>query len=201
MTPLPGQSVIPIYIASHKTFEVCEPVIVKSIEQNTESETRIQIIRPDTLGVAESGCTGFTNLRFVVPELLRRDGYDFGIYLDVDMLVLGDIANLFSYRRPGRFVCLQDMSTEVAVVSADVRLPGMESLVCINKSVVISMLGDAGCLSAKIPLSWNVEDRYVPGANLIHFTDLRCQPWFYKNHPDVDAVRLWEHYAEIAKSL
>lgn len=188
---------IPIYIASSDRFACCEPVIQCSIEQNTNEETHIQFIRPDTLGLPETGCTGFTNLRFTVPELLRRDGYDFGIYLDVDMLLLGDIAELFAYRMTERFVCLMDGSTEVAVISAAIRTPPMAEVCQRHKSYLDGMMPK----SRKIPWSWNVEDRFDPEAKLIHFTDLKCQPWFYDNHPDADAVALWEHYANLAEPV
>lgn len=183
---------IPVYIASTDRFAVCESVICHSIEANTREDTHIQIIRPADIGMAETGCTGFTNVRYAVPELLRRDGYDFGIYLDVDMLLLADIAELYQYCMTGRWVCLKDLSTEVSVISADIRLPSIQQIGKIKKHELDRIIPK----SAKIPLVWNAEDRYHEAAKLLHFTDLKCQPWFYDNHPDPQAVSVWKHYLQ-----
>ena len=184
---------IPIYIASSEKFECCEPVIVRSIKENTAANTDIKIVRPSDIGMRPTGCTGFTNVRFAIPHLLRRDGYEYGIYLDVDMLVLGDISELFKYQNKGRYTCLKDGSTEVAVVSGHVGAPSINEIGYTNKNELMRTLP----ISRKIPLSWNVEDTIVPGTKLLHFTDLKCQPWFEENqpHPCEEAVKIWEYYA------
>ena len=182
---------IPIYIASHEKFAAVEPAIIRSIEENTSSPVHIQVIRPDYIGMGPTGCTGFTNVRFVIPELLRRDGYEYGIYFDVDMIILGDVAELYEYKKPGKYVCMVDGSTEVAVVSAEINMPTKNEIFYANKQVLFDKLP----LSKDIPSEWNVEDRLEAGAKLIHFTDLKCQPWFYDNHPCLEAVQLWESYA------
>jgi hypothetical protein len=138
-----------------------------SIVRHTDAPVLIQHVYP----VPEEGCTGFTNVRY---------GIDHGIYLDCDMIVLADILELWSYRRPGKFVCLKDGSTEIAVI--DCRHE------CRNKREE-SKLPKA----CNIPLEWNCEDRLVPGAKLLHFTDLDTQPWFY-GHPNAEARGVYERY-------
>ena len=182
---------IPIYIGSHEKFACAEGAIVNSIKANTSSETDIKIIRPDYIGMGPTGCTGFTNVRFVIPELLRNDGYEFGIYLDVDMILLSDIKELYDYRKKGKYVCMQDGSTEVAVISSDVDMPTKNECFYANKTKLMAMLPKA----CDIPTCWNVEDRICDDAKLIHFTDLKRQPWFYDGHPCPEAVNLWESYA------
>lgn len=184
---------IPIYIASHRKFQCCEDAIINSIDANTDSETDIQIVRPEYIGMKDTGCTGFTNVRFAIPELLRSDGYEYGIYLDVDMIVLGDIAELYDYYWPNKYVCMKDGSTEVAVISSAIQLPPISKLSDMKKHELDAMLPKA----QRIPNVWNVEDGYYSGAKLLHFTDLKKQPWFYEGHPCPEACEIWEYYANL----
>jgi len=184
---------IRIYIGSARRFAACEPVIARSIRAHTAQPVEIQFIRPETLDVPPTGCTGFTNLRYAVPELAGYAG--FAIYLDVDMLVLGDIAELYAYREAGHWVQLQDGSSEVAVISCGTHrhLPSLGELHRYHKSQL------QGLVRAKnrIPLTWNSEDRVTEGMRLLHFTDLKTQPWFTHTapHPCPAAVDLWRRFA------
>jgi hypothetical protein len=148
----------------------------------------MRIVRPGWYGMCESGCTGFTNVRWAIPELLRETGHEFGIYMDVDMLVTGDIEELFEYRRRGQWVTLQDGSTEVSVICSTLKYPPRESLHLRHKGTL-----PVGDMLPLIPTVWNCEDQVRPGMKLLHFTDLNTQPWFY-DHPDKEAVRLYESY-------
>jgi hypothetical protein len=136
----------------------------------------------------EHGCTGFTNVRWAVAELLRESGYQFGIYLDVDMLVTGDVEELFQYRKPGCWVTLQDGSTEVSVICSSLRYPPRGTLHLRHKGTL-----PRGDMLPLIPTVWNCEDKVKQGMRLLHFTDLNTQPWFY-DHPDEEAVELYESY-------
>ncbi len=141
----------------------------RSILRNTRSPVDIRHLYPEV----EEGCTGFTNVRYTI----RR-----GIYLDCDMIVLADIAELWAYREPGRFVCLADGSSEVAVIDCEHRCRRKREEHLLPKS-------------ARIPLEWNSKDELVPGAKLLHFTALDRQPWFH-DHPNEAAVAIYRQYAE-----
>lgn len=136
----------------------------------------------------EAGCTGFTNTRFAVPELCREMGYEFGIYLDCDMIVLGDITELFQYARAGQWSVLEDGSNEVSVICASLKYPPKETLHMRHKGTL-----PRGYDRPVIPLCWNVEDRVEPKMKLLHFTGLDTQPWFY-DHPDEQAVEIYREY-------
>jgi len=145
----------------------------RSILRNTKHPVDIAHLYPS----AESGCTGFSDVRYQIGK---------GIYLDVDMIVLGDIAELWSYHKPEKFVCMQDGSTEVAVIDCVHK--------CRNKREQHLLPKDCS-----IPDEWNVEDyKYHNGSlpeniKLLHFTDLKTQPWFY-DHPNAEAVSIYEDY-------
>ena len=158
---------IPVFIGISERFREIEGLTERSVLENTNSRVQITHLYPDV----ESGCTGFSNVRYSIK---------YGIYLDCDMIVLGDIAELWSYRRKGRFVCMADGSTEVAVIDCDHNCQNKHQQHLLPKSPII-------------PLDWNVEDEVRPGMKLLHFTGLNTQPWFYE-HPSQAAVNVYERY-------
>ena len=164
---------IPVYIAMTPRFEVIKGMTENSILANTEADVEIIHLYPEI----ECGCTGFSNVRY---------GIEHGIYLDPDMIVLGDIAELWAMRKPSRFVCMQDGSTEVAVIDC--------KHLCHNKSQQ-HMLPK----SCDIPPEWNVEDfqyyhRPMPdNMKLLHFTALDTQPWFHE-HPNKEMVEIYKKW-------
>lgn len=159
---------IPVYIGISHRFDQCKGMTERSIREHTSADVRITHLYPEV----EEGCTGFSNVRYKIK---------YGIYLDVDMIVLGDIAELWEYRRPGRFVCMKDGATEVAVIDCE--------HLCRNKREQHAL--PKTCI---IPPEWNCEDHVPCGAKLVHYTDLSTQPWFHE-HPDPVAVALYEQYA------
>lgn len=168
---------IGIFIASSTRFASIEWMTEYSIQENWSQPYPIHVVRPVWYGMQEHGCTGFTNVRYAIPELCREYGYDFGIYLDVDMLVLGDIAELAGYARREKWVCMADGSNEVSVICSTLKFPWKSTL---HKYKKHELPQDFLPL---IPLEWNVEDEIRPGMKLLHFTSLDHQPWFH-THPN-----------------
>ncbi len=158
---------IPIYIGISDKFEIARGLTENSILANTSTAVDIKYIKPDP----PMGCTGFTNARYTIKH---------GIYLDVDMIVLGDIAELWNYKKKGRFVCMVDGSSEVAVIDCD--------HLCIDK--YHEHLLPKSC---DIPMIWNIEDKVTIDIKLLHFTKIDTQPWF-NQHPDQLAIELYEIY-------
>lgn len=163
---------INVYVGSHARYAAHEPVLKYSIEKNTTKPVNVHFMRAADMGLPEEGCTGFSKLRFHIPKIAT--GY--AIYLDVDMLVTGDIAKLYDYRWPGKWACLVDGSTEVMVIDTSRPSPAYVR---------------------NIPMEWNSEDRITDGMQLLHFTDLTCQPWFGE-HPDREAVALLDKWTAAA---
>lgn len=191
----PAPRTIRVFIGSSKEFACCESIIERSIRENTQSDVEITFMRPETLGVPITGCTGFTNLRYAVPELAGYSGY--AIYLDVDMIVLGDIAELYSYAEAGRWVVMKDGANEVAVISCGTHrhLPTLQSLHKYNKHELKAMCRE----SRRIPSEWNCEDAVTEGMKLLHFTDMKCQPWLENPqypHPCPEAVAIYEGFVQ-----
>lgn len=189
-----AEETIRVFIGSSDKFRIAEQAIVNSIHRNTSRDVHIKIITPEGQGVPYTGCTGFTNLRYAVPELAGFAGY--AIYLDVDMLVLADIEELWNYREAGKWVTLEDGSDEVAVISCGTHrhMPSLQNIHKYHKNDLKQKIRQ----KKSIPLCWNVEDKCVEGMKLLHLTDLKCQPWMESPeypHPCQEAVNLYHDYA------
>lgn len=147
--------------------------------------------------------TDFTCFRFFVPELCNFEG--FAIYLDVDMMLFADIAELWNYRQPGKLVSTSRLDVFVADCSAfrdwirseEAKGSGF------GFGVYQGRLGKRWVKNG-IPDAWDTLDRWDERAKLVHFTQMRTQPWKpwpevfrYPDHPDPAAVeKFWELYEE-----
>ena len=158
---------IPVYIGISERFRFLEGMTERSILKNTNADVKIVHLYPEV----ESGCTGFSNVRYTIKK---------GIYLDVDMIVLGDIAELWAYHRQGKFVCMQDGSTAVSVIDCDHN--------CTNKTEQHLLPKES-----IIPREWNMEDKVELGMKLLHFTNMHTQPWF-SEHPNKEALKIYDEY-------
>ena len=180
-----------------------EKVVEYSIRKHASEEVDINFIRPGW----KSGCTGFTVHRFLIPSLCNFEGY--AIYLDVDMLLLSDIKELWEYQRPGKWMTTPKRD-DVSVIdcSAFKDLPTPEQMRneprVFNKNFIRNLIGNRHVEG--IPLDWNTCDAVTETAKLIHYTDLNTQPWHpipnhdYKEHPNHDAVNLFFEYLNEANN-
>ncbi len=177
----------PIFVGSHKRFEKVEPVCEYAVRRHTEADVQVIFLRPDRFGYPDTGCTGFTNMRYAIPQLTDRP---YAIYIDVDMLLLADVAELEQYAVAGKWTCLEDGANEVMVVDCSVSIP--DNVVRThNKHALHNRIPWA----PRIPIQWNCEDpeRLSADMKLIHFTNLKTQPWFFESNRS-DAARLWLQY-------
>jgi len=186
---------IQIYIGSAREWRKVEPVLEHSIRKHASAAIEIHWMRPGENGLHRNGCTGFTMFRYCVPELANHNGW--AIYLDVDMLLLADIAELFSYRAPGVFATLTDGSSEVMVIDCSVRLGLTRRDFCMRKKWEITHMIP---VQPMIPLDWNSEEVLLPETKLLHFTDLDRQPWDHESRDD-PAAQKWREYERYHQQL
>lgn len=189
-----------VFVGTDGDFhQKAERVIEYSIRANASQPVDVHFIRPGW----KSGCTGFTTHRYLVPRLCDFTGY--AIYLDVDMVVLGDIADLWAYRRPGRWCIPAYSGDEVSVIdcSAFKDLPSESALRHPSAKIQCGKIIGDRYLSL-IPLTWNVEDELLPGTDLLHFTNMATQPWHptpsinYRPHQSSVACAVFFDYLERA---
>lgn len=142
--------------------------------------------------------THFSGFRWCVPEAAGHRG--FAIYLDADMIVLGDIAELWRYCLPGRVATLETGATEVMVMDCTLVGPPID----VVRTKVLRMSGMAKTYPRKpiIPALWDLRDSWTERAKLIHYTNMRTQPWhpwpeafsYPPRHPNKKAHEIWERY-------
>jgi hypothetical protein len=148
--------------------------------------------------------TGFSFARWHVPQLAKENGDGVAIYMDADIVVLGDIAALANVvgdkpalARPtsdGRYFtsvmrldCAQ-LAWDVGGLSA--RFGPLKSDSCfvlpewLHNAIMWAAANspwrhDFGPLDAR----WNDLDLVKAGTQALHYTDLKRQPWRYAGHP------------------
>lgn len=174
---------------------------------------------PDQAWPGIGDATDFSRFRLAVPECAGFEGVH--IYMDADMLVLGDVAELLELPRKAPWLCLSSKRTDVSVIDAsafkDVRqsaggwwpslakiAPGPHYLIQYRE-----LLKNHGFFDASLPEAWNWCDdkpRPIAGAKLLHFTTVPTQPWKpyasvrYSPHPCPEWVALWNQYDEESRA-
>lgn len=172
--------------------------------------------RPIDLAWPKKGAgTPFSPFRFAVPEKMQFQGR--AVYLDADMLVLGDVAELASHKLTAGYNCCHVSRTDVSVIDCewfkDVSWwPSIEKMQGGSGRVFdfLSFMVPKGAVAGNLGWEWNDCDgqRYCRDAKsvkLAHFTDVRTQPYrpyptvpyIYKKfpyHPNTDLGTLWWSY-------
>jgi hypothetical protein len=177
---------IRVFVGTHKSHKDAEKVLEYSIRKNTTQDVDLTFMRPGW----ETPPTGFSSHRYLIPQMCNFKGY--AIYLDVDMLVLGDLAELLSYKQAGKWaICKTNRKSrkahnrdEVAVIdcsAAKDKLPNEKLLKTRQgKDIAKQALAGGGYYAKVIPEKvWNART-LSPESKLIHYTNLRTQPW----HPN-----------------
>lgn len=163
--------------------------------------------------------TDFSCFRMAIPELAGFRGRH--VYMDADMLVLGDVADLVALPSSKPFLCLNKARTDVSVIdAAALHQPWWPPLKNIRKSgwrmyEWVQFLHQHRLVDTSLPETWNycdphrvMSDPGVPSdAKLLHFTTVPTQPWHpystvcYRAHPWQSWVRLWQRYDQEAKEV
>ena len=142
---------------------------------------------------SQRGATTFSFQRFLIPELCGDAGR--GIYLDSDQLVLADISEFWD--KPIKEGCsvLKPPGWQSAVMMIDCshgwRIAKMIRQIDQKKRTYKGMMNlqNFGPLDESLSPFWNYQDRGridysdFQNAKLVHFTDMRTQPWLRTGHP------------------
>lgn len=151
--------------------------------------------------------TPFTFFRYAIPQFCAYSGR--AIYIDSDQLVFADIDDLWSRPldgtgvsmcrayRPGRW------ATSVMLFDCEkcrLDLPAVLADIEAGKLTYTDLNFITDAFRAAYPIAiqvlepeWNSLDCYSTSTKLIHFTNLRMQPWRFTMHP---AEELWVMYLQ-----
>lgn len=208
---------IRIWCGADRSQQLAFRVLSDSIRRHTPRAVEITAIdNGDAPAVADprhAPYTEFSFARFAIPALAGRRGR--AIYLDSDMLVFRDIAELWDAPLDGAKVAIEigSRSDPEQTAHARNRHAAVMLLDCArldwNVARIVAGLGRdydynalmtldpvlaPGELREAIPRGWNDLDRFdAERTRLLHFTEIRTQPWVSTAHPHgalwVDAVR------------
>lgn len=187
-----------------------EKVLEYSLKKNCSEDIEIVFMRNDTDsnnffgGFNSTGwATPFTNLRWAIPEYCGFEGR--AIYMDVDMVNLRDISDLFYADLEGHpLMCREGWRTCVTLFDCRKMKQHLPSVDIIKSDSAFNkkhakMLSSLG---KSLDPRWNCldgENRPINDIWHLHFTNMPTQPWKpawcsfeFEEHPRKDLVALWE---------
>ena len=198
-----------IFLGADPRQVVSLTTLIHSIAKNAKSPVSITPLVLETLPIKRAGLTPFTYTRFLVPHLCNYEGL--GLFLDADMLALGDITEVFDIGRMRSDKAVHVMQEQPAFEWASMILfncahPSNRILTPEHiDNPEVKNLHKIGWLKmdeiGTLPKEWNVCIPYTsnPPENpkLVHFTQGVPHWWETKNQPH---AATWAQYAQEASS-
>jgi len=139
--------------------------------------------------------TSFSLQRFLIPEWCNFEGR--GIYMDSDMVVCADIAEVWETALPDHAICATPPGWQSAVMLWDCAKAKAIQIARLVEQLDAETLGYSDLMNlrrsdltpryAGLDRLWNATDRdwlgaLPPGTKNIHYTDMRAQPWLKAGH-------------------
>lgn len=216
------QSPFRIFIGTEDSQVVAHQVLEHSIRRHATVPVQVtpmlNLPVPVPANPANRARVGFSFTRFLIPELCGYEGR--ALYIDADMLVFGDVAELAAlpfdgkkllctyqrelpalwaekaHFRPGRNVAVMLLDCARLPWKADEIIGGLdEGRYTYEQLVYDQSIVAPEDIADTIPPEWNHLERYAPGlTRLLHYTVVHTQPWRSNGNPLGD---LWmQAYAE-----
>lgn len=186
---------IRIFIGTEPVQWLPTEVLKRSILTRTKAEVEFHDLIGMNLGLKMKMYTGFSFYRFAIPEQCGYEGK--AIYLDADMVTLGDIEELYNLDLSDRpaLAKVRDKTTMFTSVML-LDCPRLKHWKVKEWVALINagLTSYQGCMSggpsgmnfgdfAVLPDYWNHFDHYDDTTKLIHYTHVPTQPWKKPGHP------------------
>ncbi|MEW6155100.1 MAG: hypothetical protein AB1673_14115 [Actinomycetota bacterium] len=202
----------PSHVVAHRVLEYS---IRKSASVPVEIVPMLGLKTPMPKDAANRPATEFSFCRFLIPSLCNYRGR--AVYVDADMLVFGDVAELAEVPFGGaKVLCTNQAEPPAAWAGNPAFHPGRHTAVMVldcerldwDVEEIVAGL-DAGqytysqlmselCIlgpgeiSDTLPVEWNHLERYEPGVTrLLHYTVAPTQPWRNDENPLADIWMTW----------
>jgi hypothetical protein len=200
--PLGLESPIAIYVGSTDAQLIPVKVLEYSIKKHSTMPVKVfplykaNIPIPIPKDPKNRPRTPFSFQRFLIPQLKQFKGK--AIYLDSDMLVFSDIKKLWakpfmeadiisayeaegSARRPQFAVMVMNCESLRVDISEIVKKLDNGDL---NYESLMFDFKIADKVKPIIEAEWNSLEFFEEGkTQLLHYTDMNCQPWIFRNNP------------------
>jgi hypothetical protein len=205
-----------IFVGADRSQLLAVAVLEHSIRRHTFGRVRVSPLidlgLPEPKDVRQGSRTNFSFARFAIPELKAFEGR--ALYLDADMLVFRDIAELWRIPFDGAQVIVQEELPEHAAAPSkkgapvkrvkqcsvmmidcerarwDVRqiVAGLDGRYTYEQLMSELCIVPEGQVRYGVPFAWNSLEHYDRQTRLIHYTDMNTQPWV---SPDNRFGALW----------
>ena len=201
-----------VYVGTDRSQLLAVKVLEHSIKRHTQLPVEVYPMLDlpirKTKDPRQRQRTGFSFSRFCIPNLCNYNGR--AIYMDADMLVFKDIAELWNWPFENHTILLQrTLNNEQAKKNKHgapprrIRQCAVMLIDCQNNTWKIDDIIDS--LDTKkytyedlmydlciidddkvgevLPFEWNSLEHYDQGTRLIHYTDMNTQPWTSTMNP------------------
>lgn len=210
MTPMNNEKVR-VFVGTDRSQALAVPVLAHSIKRHTSAQVEVTSMLdlpvPKPRDPRNGQRTGFSYSRFCIPALTGYQGK--AIYLDADMLVFGDILELWNLPMEGAKVLIQkevnfgDLTTskpgaprkrinQSAVMVLDCArldwsigkiVADMDNGLYNYEQLMYQMcILDAADIRSSVPFEWNSLEHCDGDTRLLHYTDVYTQPWTFAGH-------------------
>lgn len=204
--PLTVKAPVRVFVGTDRAQMIGVKMLEFSIKKYASLSVSVEPIDdehvPVPLDPANRSRTGFSFSRFRIPELCGYKGR--GIYMDADMQVFTDIADLWNRNFEGASVLyangpeLQGKEGKQRIPQFSVLLLDCEALDWNIHKIIKGFdnrlysyadlmqricISPPDALRAGLPFEWNSLEHYEEGrTKLIHYTDMPTQPWVSKSN-------------------
>ena len=201
---------------STKGNDIARQVLEFSIKEQTLARVKFETLDRNWYEGQRYGAQRFGRMRFMIPHYFGYRGR--AIHLDADMLVFGDILELWEQTAPPRVfgpsvgVRFQrhrhsrsqpGVDTSMMVLDCST-LSGWESV-----PTYVARDAHASVITGEwwsfrpweVEGKWNDLDHYEPETKLIHYTRIDTQPWRHPHHPNAAIWREWLERAVLAGAI
>ncbi|MEQ8390604.1 MAG: glycosyltransferase [Thalassospira sp.] len=196
---------IKVYVGADRSQELAVKVLEYSIKRHTKSPVEVismvDLEIPEPNDLRQGQRTGFSFARWAIPELAGYKGR--AIYLDADMQVFRDIADLWNVPFNGAKIAVLEPQREsannvhysknessVMVLDCEKCVWALEGLVeRLDRDYTYDGLMRDLCfldeteIARTIPADWNRLETFPASTGLLHFTLMPTQPWVSARNP------------------
>jgi lipopolysaccharide biosynthesis glycosyltransferase len=210
MTAAMGE-VARIYVGTDRSQWIGVKVLEYSIRKHSsipiELRSMADLSMPQPRDPRQSQRTGFSFCRFAIPQLAGYTGK--AVYLDADMLVFKDFAELWRLPFDGAKVVIQDNPLQGLQTVQRKGAPPKRIKQCAvmlldcgrldwDVAALVDGLGERYSyeellyelcilepdeIAYRVPFKWNSLEHYDQTTCLLHYTDMHTQPWVAPENP------------------
>jgi hypothetical protein len=196
---------VDIFVGTDRSQLLAVAVLEHSIQRHASLPVRvtplIDLDLPEPRDIRQASRTNFSFARFAIPELKGHAGR--AIYLDADMLVMRDIAELWNLPFAGATVIIQAEIPDALITQAKAGAPAKRKKQCsvmlidcarahwdvhaivggLDGEYDYPALMEQLCILPEaevrygVPFVWNSLEHHDSHTRLIHYTDMATQPW------------------------